>query len=76
MATTANGRKIVMGIGGISPWSLIILLLFIIIPLLIFRPIALKAGYSGWWSLVMIIPIVNLVMIWVFAIIEWPIDKK
>src|SRR5262249_25121331 len=31
-----------------------------------------KAGYSGWWTLLMLIPIVNVVMIWVFAFSDWP----
>jgi uncharacterized membrane protein YhaH (DUF805 family) len=31
-----------------------------------------KAGYSGWWSLLTLIPIVNIVMIWVFAFSDWP----
>lgn len=34
-----------------------------------------KAGYSGWWLLLLIIPIVNLIMIWVFAFSEWPIHR-
>ena len=31
-----------------------------------------KAGYSGWWSLLTLIPIVNIVAIWVFAFSDWP----
>jgi uncharacterized membrane protein YhaH (DUF805 family) len=34
-----------------------------------------KAGYSGWWSLLTLIPIVNIVMIWVFAFSDWPALK-
>jgi uncharacterized membrane protein YhaH (DUF805 family) len=34
--------------------------------------IARKAGYSGWWSLLMLIPIVNVVVLWVFAFSSWP----
>ncbi len=60
---------------GISIWQLIIILFFILIPLLVFRPIAKKAGYSGWWALAMVIPLVNLIMIWVFAFATWPVEK-
>jgi len=60
---------------GISIWQLIIILFIILIPLLIFRPIAKKAGYSGWWALAMVIPLVNLIMIWVFAFAKWPVAK-
>jgi uncharacterized membrane protein YhaH (DUF805 family) len=31
-----------------------------------------KAGYSGWWCLLMLVPFVNLIMIWVFAFAHWP----
>jgi hypothetical protein len=32
-----------------------------------------RAGYSGWWALILLVPVVNLVMIWVFAFSTWPI---
>lgn len=31
-----------------------------------------KAGYSGWWSLLLMVPIANIVMMWVFAFADWP----
>ena len=31
-----------------------------------------KAGRSGWWVLVQVVPVVNIVMIWGFAFAEWP----
>lgn len=31
-----------------------------------------RAGYSGWWALILLVPVVNLVMIWVFAFSTWP----
>ena len=33
--------------------------------------IARKAGFSGWWGVTQIIPLLNLVMIWVLAFVEW-----
>ena len=35
-----------------------------------------KAGYSGWWFLVSFVPLVNLIMLWVFAFAEWPNVKR
>ena len=55
--------------------QLIIVLILVLIPLLIFSRIVKKAGYSGWWALTIIIPLINLVMIWVFAFAEWPVEK-
>lgn len=37
-----------------------------------FWRIATRAGYSGWWSLTMLIPIVNVIVVWLFAFAEWP----
>ena len=34
-----------------------------------------RAGYSGWWSLLMLTPLVNIAMIWVFAFSDWPALK-
>ena len=31
-----------------------------------------KAGYSGWWALTMWVPLLNLVMVWIFAFKRWP----
>jgi len=33
-----------------------------------------KAGFSGAWALLLIVPVLNLVMLWVFAFISWPVD--
>ena len=31
-----------------------------------------KAGLSVWWALTLVVPLVNLAMIWVFAFSRWP----
>lgn len=38
--------------------------------------IARKAGYSGWLSLLMIIPVVNLLVIYIFAFADWPVVRQ
>ncbi len=35
-----------------------------------------KAGYSGWWVLMGLVPIGNLVMLCLFAFKEWPIRRE
>lgn len=32
-----------------------------------------KAGYSGWWVLIGLVPVANVVMFLVFAFSDWPI---
>lgn len=34
-----------------------------------------KAGYNGAWSLLMLIPLVNLIMLYVFAFNTWPKER-
>ncbi len=35
-----------------------------------------KAGYSGWWALTSLVPVLNLVMVLVFAFADWPVEKR
>ncbi|MBV9823700.1 MAG: hypothetical protein JO144_15825 [Actinobacteria bacterium] len=35
-----------------------------------------RAGYSGWWILIGVVPVVNVVMFLVFAFKEWPIQRE
>ncbi|HXQ44331.1 MAG TPA: DUF805 domain-containing protein [Acidimicrobiales bacterium] len=35
-----------------------------------------KAGYSGWWVLIGLVPFVNLVMFLVFAFSTWPSQRQ
>lgn len=34
--------------------------------------IAQKAGFSGWWGLIQIVPLAGVVMMWVLAFVNWP----
>ncbi|MGJ0483784.1 MAG: hypothetical protein ACR65R_04520 [Methylomicrobium sp.] len=58
------------------------LLFYILLPIYVgfclwlgFRIIQ-KAGFDGWWALVLLIPVVNIAMIWVFAFMRWPALKE
>lgn len=31
-----------------------------------------KAGFDGRWTLILLVPVVNIIMIWVFAFSSWP----
>jgi hypothetical protein len=35
-----------------------------------------RTGYSGWWVLMALVPIGNLVMLCLFAFKEWPIQRE
>ncbi|WP_070965804.1 hypothetical protein [Vibrio sonorensis] len=40
------------------------------------RPIAKKAGFPGWWIIFLAIPVLNLILIWMFAFIKWPVEEE
>ena len=35
-----------------------------------------KAGWSGWWFLLLPIPLIGLVLLYVFAFRQWPMDLE
>ncbi len=37
-----------------------------------FHRVIRKAGRSGWWVFVIAVPLLNLVMFWVFSFVRWP----
>lgn len=61
--------------GSFSVWhwgSVLIFALLFVVPA--WRIVA-KAGYSGAWSLFAFIPMINVIMLWVFAFAKWPATK-
>ncbi|SEW02016.1 hypothetical protein SAMN04488515_0682 [Cognatiyoonia koreensis] len=34
-----------------------------------------RTGHSGLWGLLILIPVVNIAMLWALAIKRWPVDK-
>ncbi|WP_017462169.1 hypothetical protein [Dyella ginsengisoli] len=60
---------------GLSPWHLMITLIVFSGYFVPVWRIVRKAGYPGVFSLLMLVPIVNLVMLWRFAFSTWPVEK-
>ena len=56
--------------------ALVVLVLLLWAFIAIFGRILSRAGYSRWWLLVMLVPLVNLVMVWVFAFANWPVQAR
>lgn len=56
---------------------ILVILCLIIIPAIFVSRILGKAGFSPWLAILSIIPLVNLIFLWVFAFIDWPgVDSK
>jgi uncharacterized membrane protein YhaH (DUF805 family) len=58
-----------------SPLVMILIILpFFLVPT---WRILKRTGHSGWWSLMIFIPLVNLVGFWLLAFVKWPaVDGK
>ena len=54
---------------GIGPLHLLVLAAVIIVP---FWQLFSKAGYSGWLSFLMVLPLINLIALYVLAFSDWP----
>ena len=35
-----------------------------------------RTGFSTWWMLLFLVPVINVVGMWIFAFGKWPIDKR
>jgi hypothetical protein len=56
--------------------AIVIGLILLIIAFIPYVLIIKKAGYSGWWVLIAFVPIVNFIMLWVFALARWPLEDR
>lgn len=61
-----------MGFDSVWYWFVVIGLLFLYIPA---WRIVRKAGYPGALSLLLLVPVLNIVMLWVFAFVRWPVEQ-
>jgi hypothetical protein len=58
---------------GMGHWM--IMLFYIAVIIVPCWRIVTKAGYSGAWALVALVPLVNVVFLWVFAFVRWPNER-
>jgi hypothetical protein len=61
-----------------SIWHLLAIVIVVLIVwafVAVFGRILSRAGYSRWWLLTMVVPLVNLIMLWVFAFASWPVTR-
>lgn len=61
----------VANLGFIQLLAVIIVIAIQIVP---FWKIFLRAGWSPWMSLLMVVPLVNLILLYVLAFKQWPND--
>ncbi len=55
--------------GGFGGWGLILTAILFVVPM---WKIVTKAGFNGAWALLALVPLVNIIALWVFAFTRWP----
>lgn len=64
----------IVGAGGAA--VAVVYAVVIVVSVVAWVKILTKAGYRGWWVLIALVPVVNLVMFLVFAFSEWPVLRR
>ena len=59
-----------MGTFSIVHW--IIVAAFMAVFIIPTAKILRRTGHSGWWSLLYLVPLLNIIALWVFASVKWP----
>lgn len=54
-------------------WMMFFIAVLVIVP--VWR-ICAKAGYSGWLSLLVVVPIANLLLLYFLGFAEWPLERR
>ena len=60
----------------LSIWHLIAFVVLVLLAwafVAVFGRIVNRAGYSRWWLLTMVVPLLNVIMLWIFAFAVWPV---
>ena len=70
--TGPGGYSMDGGFGAGDLVSLVVWLGFMALLLWVYGRIIGRAGFSPWWALISLVPLVGVVMLWVFAFIDWP----
>jgi hypothetical protein len=63
-------------VGSFSIWHWLIILIITLIFVYPICRIVGKAGFAPAWGLLWFVPLVNIVMLWVFALSEWPVQRR
>ena len=59
--------------------SLVMVVLFaasVVISAVALVRIVQRAGYNGWWVLIMFVPVANMLALWYFGFGPWPADAR
>jgi hypothetical protein len=58
----------------LSIWHWLIVFVYVFLVCFPLARVLRRVGLSGWWGLLALVPLVNLIAFWVFAFRPWPRD--
>ena len=58
--------------GGFGPGGLLVVIAYAVVVCIPIGKILGRVGFSGWWSLLAVVPLLNVILLWVFAFTDWP----
>lgn len=61
--------------GPFNTWHWTMMLLWLVVLIVPAWRIVAKAGYPGALALLVVVPVVNIIALWVFAFSKWPIEQ-
>ncbi len=71
-----QGMDPAMAWGATPWWYFAAIIITTILGVWLSATVLRKAGFSGWWSILFVVPIVYVVGMWIFAFVRWPrIDR-
>jgi hypothetical protein len=56
--------------------TLLVLTLYVLVLIVPAVKVLPRVGFSGWWSILIFVPLVNIIALWIFAFGRWPIDER
>ena len=60
----------------IIPFVFVIVLIMVVVGFVPYWKIFSKAGFSGWMSLLMLVPLLNLVVLYIVAFSQWNVQPN
>jgi hypothetical protein len=60
----------------VSIWHWLIVIIVLAAVIVPFWRIFPRAGMSRWWSLLMVVGPINLILLWVLAFKTWPTERR
>ena len=61
------------GYGG--GFGFIMMIIYVVVVVIPIAKILGRIGFNQWWAAVAIVPMVNLIFLWVLAFINWPRER-